>query len=189
MTAWIEPFAPNTMTGEFGKIRTFKGAPTNPHRGTDYAPGPNKVIPAIADGEVALIQWSNVLGWVLVLKARHNRKTYYVGYCHLSCGEHGVNCKGPGVLGEHSPFSNTVEGQKKKQGEPVGRVGNTGSASSGAHLHITLSPALRGVFAGTVLDIREFIKGTAEKASVAAPAKQKSAPKAKTCPTCNQVIK
>jgi murein DD-endopeptidase MepM/ murein hydrolase activator NlpD len=176
------------MTGEFGKIRTFKGAPTNPHRGTDYAPKANSIIPAVADGEVALIQWSNVLGWVLVLKARHGKKTYYVGYCHLACATHGVNCKGPGVLGDHSPFRDTVEGQKKKQGEPVGRVGNSGSASSGAHLHITLSESLRGVFSGTVLDIREFIKGTAKKAPAAKRAVQKSAPTPKICPTCNQAI-
>ena len=203
VNSWKAPFDDKFVTGDFGKVRTFKGAPSNPHRGTDWAPKGGTIIPAIADGTVKLIQWSDILGWVLVQSAAWNGKTYYIGYCHLYCAKHGVNCPGPKKAGDHSPFTSTKVGDKKKQGEPVGRVGTSGSASSGPHLHATLSTALKGVFSGTVLDLRAFIKGTAEKVTESKPAAQKSpaptkkvvaAPKETTkviyaCPHCKKELK
>ena len=206
MTTWMLPFPDKVMTGEFGKIRTFKGAPTNPHRGTDWAPGADKVIPNVTAGTVALIQWSNIMGWGVIIKTDakdKDGKPFYVGYHHLSCAKHGINCKGPKVHGEHSPLRSTKVGDRKEIGEPVGRVGNTGTASSGTHLHATLSKTLKGAWSGTVLDLKAHIKGQLKKASTSrteppktpAPAKKvAAAPKETTkviyaCPHCKKELK
>lgn len=189
MKAWKKPFPDKYLTGEFGTRSKYRIANNlGPHRGTDWAPGVNKLIPSIDDGTLRLLQWSNVLGWVAVYSAWFDGKTYYIGYCHLSCAKHGPECKGPKVHGAHSPFTSTKVGDKKKQGEPVGRVGNTGSASSGAHLHCTLSKSLKGVFYGSVLDIRVFIEDTIKKASGANTAPQKSSKpaKKKVCECCKR---
>jgi murein DD-endopeptidase MepM/ murein hydrolase activator NlpD len=153
--AWQHPFNKRTITSRFGATAN---RPT-PHRGLDYAPKANTIIPAASAGTIRLIEWSDILGWVVVQSAWNNitKRTVFVGYSHLSCNAHGVNCRGPKVLGAHSPLVSTLVGHKKKLGEPVGRVGNTGSASRGAHLHLTIGPTLRHVFAGQVLDPEKFI--------------------------------
>jgi murein DD-endopeptidase MepM/ murein hydrolase activator NlpD len=181
--SWRQPFPDSTLTGHFGKIRTFKGAPSNPHRGTDWAPGAKKAIPNITAGKVALIQWSNILGWVLVIQA--DDKPWFVGYCHLSCSVHGINCKGPAQKCS-TPFRSTKVGDTKDLGETIGRVGNTGSASSGSHLHATLSKTLKGVFSGTVMDLHAHIK--ANKAKPAAAKKPKAQHEC-VCATCGKAIK
>lgn len=148
---WKSPFPENTVTGEYGTLSEYRRQRgMQPHSGRDFAPGAKNTIPAVAAGTVKLLQWSNVLGWVLVQDAKGvDGKTYYIGYSHLSCDKHGINCKGPKVHGEHSPLRSTKVGDKKELGEPVGRVGNTGSASSGPHLHLTVSRTVKGVFGVT----------------------------------------
>jgi murein DD-endopeptidase MepM/ murein hydrolase activator NlpD len=37
-------------------------------------------------------------------------------------------------------------------GQVIGKVGNTGSASRGAHLHLTIGSTEKSVFAGVVFD-------------------------------------
>jgi murein DD-endopeptidase MepM/ murein hydrolase activator NlpD len=152
---WQHPFNKSTITAKFGATANR----VNPHRGLDYAPKADSVIPTISAGTVRLIQWSNILGWVLVQDAKDlkTNKTVYIGYSHLSCATHGINCKGPKVHGKHSPLKSTVKGSKKTLGEPIGRVGTTGTASTGPHLHLTISPTLKGVFSGTVWDPEKFI--------------------------------
>lgn len=161
MTKFMLPFPDSKLTGHFGKIRKIKGVPTTPHRGTDWAAKEGTPIPAVSDGTVRLIQWSNILGWVLVQSVMgKDEKVLYVGYCHLQ--------KKPSLL----------VGQRVACGDTIGLVGNTGSASSGPHLHATLSPALRGVFQGTVLDLYEYIQEQLKK-----PSKGRTAPKTtKTAP-------
>lgn len=197
---WQKPFPDKLVTGEFGTRSAYRiKNGLGPHRGTDWAPKGNTVIPAIANGTIKLIQWSDVLGWVVVQTAWANGKTYYIGYCHLSCAKHGVNCKGPKKLGDHSPLKSTKVGDKKKAGEPVGRVGTTGKASSGPHLHATLSNSLKGVFYGTVYDLKGFIEEQAKKPSTGNTAPQISKKTAKTtketvktvhtCPHCGKELK
>lgn len=162
MTKFMLPFPDSKLTGHFGKIRKIKGVPTTPHRGTDWAAKEGTPIPAVSDGTVRLIQWSNILGWVLVQSVMgKDEKVLFVGYCHLQ--------KKPSLL----------VGQRVACGDTIGLVGNTGSASSGPHLHATLSPALRGVFQGTVLDLYEYIQEQLKKPSKArtAPKTTKTAPK------------
>lgn len=197
---WKSPFAESSVTGEYGTLSEYRRSRgMQPHSGRDFAPGANKVIPAVAEGTVRLIQWSNVLGWVLVQDAKGvDGKTYFIGYCHLSCAKHGINCKGPAVEGEHSPFSSTNVGDKKKLGEPVGRVGNTGNASTGAHLHLTVSKALKGVFGATSekLDPRIIIQANSQGAAPKQENKKTKAVVEKVetkiiyaCPSCGKELK
>jgi murein DD-endopeptidase MepM/ murein hydrolase activator NlpD len=148
MTTFMLPFPDSKLTGHFGKVRRIKGVPTTPHRGTDWGVKEGTPIPAVSNGTVRLVQWSNILGWVLVQSViDKNGKVFYVGYCHL----------------KDKP--KLIAGQKVAMGDTIGLCGNTGSASSGPHLHATLSPALKGVFQGTVLDLHAFILEQLEKPS------------------------
>lgn len=198
---WQHPFPENTVTGEYGTLSEYRKARgMQPHSGRDYAPGAKKTIPAVAEGTVRLLQWSNVLGWVLVHDAVGvDGKTYYIGYSHLSCDKHGINCKGPKVHGEHSPLRSTKIGDKKKLGEPVGRVGNTGSASSGAHLHLTVSKTVKGIFGVTSakLDPKKLIQQNSEGPAPKQTNKKTTSvvePKVETkivfaCPHCKKELK
>jgi murein DD-endopeptidase MepM/ murein hydrolase activator NlpD len=137
------PFEPRFITGRFGTLSEFrKKNGMQPHSGVDWARPEGTFIPAIASGTIVLQQWSDVLGNVSVLRVMDkDKKLAYVGFCHLSK---------PGL----------DVGTKLKEGDIVGYVGNTGSASSGAHLHLTVSREVKGVFGPTSVkqDPIEFIK-------------------------------
>lgn len=201
---WKSPFPESTVTGEYGTLSEFRRSRgLQPHSGRDFAPGADKVIPAVAAGTIRLLQWSNVLGWVIVQDAQGvDGKTYYIAYCHLSCATHGINCKGPKVHGDHSPLRSTKVGDKKELGEPIGRVGNTGSATTGAHLHLTVSKTVKGVFGVTSakLDpkvvIQQNAKGSAPKQkakkteAVVQPTKPAVEPTVVfACPHCKKELK
>jgi murein DD-endopeptidase MepM/ murein hydrolase activator NlpD len=159
--AWRHPFDKALITSRFGATAN---RPT-PHRGVDFAPKANTIIPSASSGTVRKLVWSDILGWVVVLSAWDpiKKKTVYPGYSHLSCSKHGIDCKGPKVHGEHSPLVSTKVGDKKAMGDPVGRVGNTGSASRGAHLHFTIGPSVNSVFSGEVWDPEKFVDEQIEK--------------------------
>lgn len=165
--SWIMPFPEKAITGEYGTMSDFRRKnKMQAHSGTDWAPaGSNKGktgIPAIAKGTIKLIQWSNILGWVIVQTAMDKDKNlWYVGYCHVACGTHGVDCKGPSA-GDHMPVKKKV-GDKLAAGDIVAFIGNTGSASSGCHLHATASNTLKGVFGPTAVksDLKKLIKENA----------------------------
>jgi murein DD-endopeptidase MepM/ murein hydrolase activator NlpD len=83
-----------------------------------------------------------VLGNVSVLRVMgKDQKLYYVGFCHL---------KAEGLK----------VGTKVQEGDTIGFVGNTGSASSGAHLHLTVGETIKSVFGPTSVktDPIQFIK-------------------------------
>lgn len=167
--SWKHPFPKETITSRFGATARR----TSPHRGTDYAPVANALIPAIADGTVRKISWSDCLGWYMIQTAWAENKTWYVGYNHLSCKKHGIDCKGPKVDGCTTPFYSLKVGDKLKQGQPAGRVGNSGKCSRGAHLHLTLSRSVNGNAFGKVYDIEKFI----DKLT-----------RSQTCPTCKRPL-
>ena len=137
------PFEPKFITGRFGTLSEFRRKNgMQPHSGVDWARPEGTPIPSIANGTIVLQQWSDVLGNVSVLRVMgKNKVLYYVGFCHL---------KAEGLK----------VGTKVKEGDVVGLVGNTGSASSGAHLHLTVSKELKGVFGPTSVkqDPIQFIK-------------------------------
>lgn len=137
------PFEPKFITGRFGTLSEFRRKNgMQAHSGVDWARPEGTPIPAIANGTIVLQQFSQVLGNVSVLRVMgKDKELYYVGYCHLRA--------------EGLPV-----GTKVKEGDTIAFVGNTGSASSGPHLHLTVSKEIKGVFGPTSIkqDPIEFIK-------------------------------
>jgi murein DD-endopeptidase MepM/ murein hydrolase activator NlpD len=137
------PFHHSKITGRFGTLSEFRRKNNmQAHSGVDFAMPEGTPIPALANGTIVLQQFSQVLGNVSVLRVMGADKVlYYVGYCHL---------KAEGL----------EVGQRVKEGDTIGFVGNTGSASSGPHLHMTVSREIKGVFGSTSVkqDPIAFIK-------------------------------
>ena len=176
--SWIMPFPEKAITGEFGTMSEFRRKRgMQAHSGTDWSPaGSNKgktPIPAVARGTIRLVQFSKVLGWVVVQTAMDkDRKIWYIGYAHVKCNKHGVNCKGGH---DASQAVKLKVGDKVAAGDAVAIMGNTGIASSGVHLHATASKTVKGVFGPTSAksDLKKLIlanQGIAPKPKAAAPA-------------------
>jgi peptidoglycan hydrolase-like protein with peptidoglycan-binding domain len=106
---------------EFGNLAPYRNG--RPHRGGDWAPKELSPIKAFCDGKVTNVFWSNVLGWVVEVLAADG---IYTQYSHIA--------------------PKTVEvdkGEVIKAGDVVGKVGGgkktpSGSASTGAHLHVAM---------------------------------------------------
>jgi murein DD-endopeptidase MepM/ murein hydrolase activator NlpD len=135
---WRMPVDKVQLGSKFGDKDQFH---PNPHRGVDFNGLPEGTpVKAVADGmKVVLnkaLKDSPVLGNVVVLQVGSK----FFGYCHL-----------------HEQSSLKV-GTVVNAGDVVGHLGNTGSASAGAHLHFTLSDIVSGVFSGDVFDAYAFIK-------------------------------
>lgn len=141
------PFHWRSITGRFGTLSEYrKRKGMQPHSGVDFAQPEGTPIPALDRGTIVLQQFSKVLGNVSVLRVYgldedKNKRLYYIGYCHL---------QKPGL----------PVGTKVKEGDVIGFVSSTGSASTGAHLHMTVSKLLKGVFGATSVkeDPIAFIK-------------------------------
>jgi murein DD-endopeptidase MepM/ murein hydrolase activator NlpD len=194
--SWIMPFPEKAITGEYGTMSEFRRKRgMQPHSGTDWSPaGSNKgktPIPAVARGTIKLVQFSRILGWVVVQTAMDkDRKVWYIGYCHVKCDTHGVNCKGGH---DGSQAVKLKVGDKVTAGDTIAIMGNTGVASSGVHLHATASLRLKGVFGVTAdkADLKKLIKANqgvapkpatkptsvAPRVTVATPPPVKEAPK------------
>ena len=197
--SWILPFPDSQITGHYGTLSAYrKSKGMQPHSGTDWAAKTKTLIPAIAAGEVVLIQWSNILGWVVVQTATDNKgQKWFIGYCHLTCSQHGDNCKG-----DHAtPLTGSKVGTVVKAGQKYLRVGNTGSATTGSHLHATASKTLKGVFGVTSakVDLYKLIKANQTPAKPT-PAPTPPTPKPEpivseklkivyACPHCKKELK
>ena len=152
---------PGRISAHFGELSDWRKARgMQPHSGTDYPAKRGTPFRAVANGTIKLIQFSKVLGWVTVQTVWHENSTWYVGYCHQD--------KEPDLK----------IGQKVKEGEVIGKVGNTGM-SSGAHLHMTFSKQLKGVFGATSVkkDGWKIIQANLTK---------KTQTKAIQCPNCGE---
>lgn len=120
---YIEPFSPKTRGDEFGNLAPYRNG--RQHRGQDWSPKELSPIPAVTDGTVFVNEWSSVLGWFIV----HSTKDgYWVLYAHLA------------------EKSKLEVGSKVSLGEVIGKVGGgrktpSGSASTGAHLHMSIGKA------------------------------------------------
>ena len=192
------PFADKFITGHYGTLSEYrKRKGMQPHSGTDWARPAGTPIPALTAGTIKLIQFSKILGWVVVQTGwdASKRRTKYIGYCHLYCDTHGAECKGP-EQGCKLPVTGLKVGQKVKLGEKLLKVGNSGSATTGSHLHLTLGNTLRSVFGATTAkeDAYLFVK-----AQIAGSKKEEPKPAAvsdhdtvKTiyaCPHCKKELK
>ena len=193
---WILPFPDKAITGHFGTLSAYrKSKGMQPHSGTDWAGKAGTLIPAISSGEVKLIQYSNILGWVVVQSATDNKgKTKYIGYCHLFCSFHGAECKGP-KQGCKTPLKSTKVGDKVETGQKYLKLGNSGSATTGPHLHATLSNSVKGVFGATSVkeDLHKFIKAQQAVTSAKPEPKPelKSEPEVRivyACPHCKKEL-
>jgi murein DD-endopeptidase MepM/ murein hydrolase activator NlpD len=118
-----EPFPAKVRGDEFGNLAPYRNG--RPHRGQDWSPKEKSPSPAITDGTVFLNEWTGVLGWIIV----HSTKDgHWVLYAHLA---------------EQSPLK---KGDKIALGDIIGKVGGgrntpSGSASTGAHLHLSIGKA------------------------------------------------
>mgnify|MGYP000875092135 CR=1 FL=1 len=109
------PFSRRTISSPFG-ARVVPGTVyTHHHTGTDYAVPEGSAVRAIADGTVIAKRWHPQLGNTLTLGHENGRRSKYMHLRH--------------------PATPKV-GAAIKEGEIVAEVGNTGTASRGAHLHL-----------------------------------------------------
>ena len=148
------PFDPKFITGTFGSLsETRKKLGLPPHSGLDFGVKEFEPIPAIGKGTVKINQFSKVLGFVLVHTVwgkdpeTGKEGVFYAGYSHLA------------------KASDLAIDSKIEEGQIIGKVGGgknspSGSASSGAHLHLTISKELKGIFGpiGAKMDPVAFIK-------------------------------
>lgn len=193
MPNWIHPF--KRITAHYGEMSEFRRRnKMQAHSGTDYAAKAGTLIPAITSGTITLISYSSVLGWCVEQTGwdHKRRRTKYIGYAHLYCDRHGAECGGP-KAGCKTPFP-VKKGQKVKVGEKFGiKVGNSGTATSGAHLHATLGSRPRAIFGATASkqDLNAFIQEQTafeaqQQANTQAPAVV--LPEVKRCPTCKRPL-
>jgi murein DD-endopeptidase MepM/ murein hydrolase activator NlpD len=134
MRTWIHPVKDVHLGSRFGAIDAYHAAPG--HRGDDYngfKAGENLL--AVSNGKIVLNKWSDVLGNVVVLRVG----LLYFGYCHME-----------------KPSTRKV-GEVVAVGDVIGHAGNSGSASSGVHLHLTLGWTKLAVFAGKVSSAYNYI--------------------------------
>lgn len=131
MSNYVLPF-PKTSIPKGGDFGNKEAPRTNAHRGVDFAVAGGTKIKSVSNGKVVVNKWSSVLGNVVAIE---DPKGIVWGYCHLRDAS-------PLALGA------TVEAGKTV----VGLVGNTGSASRGAHLHFTCGSDINSPFQGWVQD-------------------------------------
>lgn len=116
-----DPFGKKLRGDEFGNLAPYRNG--KPHRGGDWAPKELTPIPAFCAGKVTQVFWSNVLGWVVEVLAADG---IYTQYSHVA------------------PKTVSVDvGEVIEMGEIIGKVGGgkktpSGSASTGAHLHVAM---------------------------------------------------
>lgn len=116
------PVDPKFIHGDpFGVIGPNR---KTPHRGIDYAVKSGTKLVSIGDGKIVATYWSDIIGWVVEIEVdvmiRGKKAKRVFSYCHL--------------LEDYS--------DKFKVGDPVecGQIivksGNSGSRTTGAHLHL-----------------------------------------------------
>jgi len=120
-TPYIEPFDKKFRGDELGNMASYR---KHPHRGQDWHPAELSVIPAITRGKVIHNGWTDVLGWIVIHSTMDG---LYVLYAHLA------------------EQSDLKVGDVVALGDKIGRVGGgkhkSGSASTGAHLHLAIAPS------------------------------------------------
>lgn len=157
MSAWILPFPDSDITCAHGVVDELH---PRGHRGTDYGKGSARKgapVKAIGQGTIVRSEWHENLGNVVVLRVAGGKYAYY---CHL--------------IEPGAKLHSTV-----KAGDVIGKIGNTGRYSFGAHLHCGVSDKPDGVYAGKVESLPAFVKARQAEEKKAAPAAPVEKPAAK----------
>ena len=142
----VHPVSPAKITARFGQ-KTSSYTPgkivwPNGHKGVDYEAKAGQTVYAAAGGTVLSTSGGGELGnYVLI----DHGNGYFTFYCHLT--------------------SITASGTVKT-GQPVGTAGNTGTKSSGVHLHFALS---RSRSTADAIDPEPFLSGTASSVPASNP--------------------
>ena len=127
---FILPVDDAIITGVYGSQRILNGKPRWPHYGVDFAQKEGTPIKAMLDGTVTLVE----------------SDLYYTGGTLIFDHGHGIS-----TLYMHLKDIYVSKGQKVKQGEIIGTLGQSGRAT-GPHLDIRLN------WFGTRLDPMTAIK-------------------------------
>jgi murein DD-endopeptidase MepM/ murein hydrolase activator NlpD len=110
-----------------------------PHRGLDFPQATGAKVRAVASGTISQVGYSEYLGHYVILL---DYDGIFWGFNHLS-----------DTVGMR-------HGKRVRRGQVIGLVGNTGSASTGPHLHLTASKDSHGNLVGLTLDPLKLLKGT-----------------------------
>jgi murein DD-endopeptidase MepM/ murein hydrolase activator NlpD len=147
MAIYKEPFPATTRGDMFGNLAAYRNG--RRHRGQDWAPGAGKIIPAITAGKVIANQWSDALGWTIT---QNTTDGLFVLYAHLA---------------EQPKLS---IGHALKLGDSVGKVGGTGLASTGVHLHLSIAKSKnvsQCIYEKLIDPLMQFVNVDSVKASQA----------------------
>lgn len=151
---YFEPF-PGTRGDELGNFASYR---KQPHRGSDWSGNAGKIIKAITTGRVKKVFTTEQLGNCLIQSTGDG---LFLLYAHMA-----------------NPSSRKV-GDMVIGGEtPIGIVGNTGTSTTGHHLHAALSTAPNPAVASyaTLKDLHAHIDAHSDKPAPA-PAKKPAAKK------------
>ena len=114
---FIYPLDKYIITGVYGSQRILNGKPRRPHYGIDFHAPEGTSVRAMMDGEVTLVK----------------EDMYFTGGTIIFDHGHGIS-----TLFMHMKDINVKIGQKVKQGDIVGTLGQSGRAT-GPHLDIRLN--------------------------------------------------
>ena len=114
---FIYPLEKYIITGVYGSQRILNGKPRRPHYGIDFHAPEGTPVKAMMDGEVTLAE----------------KDMYFTGGTIIFDHGHGIS-----TLFMHMKEINVKVGQKVRQGEIVGTLGQSGRAT-GPHLDIRLN--------------------------------------------------
>lgn len=127
-TKFIRPLTSGRVTSNFGR-RNLSVASSSFHYGLDIGVASGTNVYAPADGIVTGVEWNNCAGNTLYIVHNIGGTYYTTYYAHLSK----VN-----VSVGQTVYTNTV----------IAKSGNTGSCTTGAHLHFTITRKARYVSSG-----------------------------------------
>lgn len=138
MATYSHPVDPTTYDASdgFGSMKGRK----RPHKGGDYTVAEGTTVCSPSDGTIVAAQWSDELGNVIGIEF-----------------DDGMF----GGLAHNSAFIRSV-GDRIRRLEPVSLSGDTGSASSGPHLHMSLGSTFGAIFGegygSTLVDPFKYIQ-------------------------------
>lgn len=102
-----------------------------PHRGLDFPKPEGTPIPALLPGVVVINGTSGELGYVIEVEYDGGRRWKFMGHCHMLR---------PGLK----------LGTRFQAGDTLGYTGNTGTATTGPHDHVTLGDRRGAVFGASM---------------------------------------